>query len=293
MPVEVVAVPITKTPVSELQEYCQKCKKTPEYKLQSTDGKPHSPSFKFICKVDNLQSEGEASSKRQAKHKAAQNLLELVKMTYTPEVTAKKKNIKFRNNKQKPQQQQQKHKKQQKEFKLNLVNPIGSLQEFCALKSMGNVEYSLVSQSGPDHNRNFIFSCKVSSFEQEGNASTKKQAKKIAAVNMLQLITGVEEGKDLSQLFTQKTQMNQYAQLVRESEMKELLTPCDRLEKLAKEILLDFKYLDTQVKTPSGQAQCFLYLGLKQQICVHGCGNNEQEARLDAARNSIDYLKVC
>ena len=41
--------------------------------------------------------------------------------------------------------------------------------------------------------------------------------------------------------------MNQYAQLVRESEMKELLTPCDRLEKLAKEILLDFKYLDTQV----------------------------------------------
>ena len=51
MPVEVVTVPITKTPVSELQEYCQKCKKTPEYKLQSTDGKPHSPSFKFICKV--------------------------------------------------------------------------------------------------------------------------------------------------------------------------------------------------------------------------------------------------
>lgn len=63
-----------------------------------------------------------------------------------------------------------------------------NLKDICAENNLQDPEYVAVSDIGPPHARIFTFQCVVSSFKEQGTATTKKQAKQIAAKKMLDRI---------------------------------------------------------------------------------------------------------
>lgn len=64
-------------------------------------------------------------------------------------------------------------------------------QDLCAENNLQEPEYILIKDSGPPHARVFTIRCTVSSFVEEGVASTKKQAKHDAAGKMVKRIKGL------------------------------------------------------------------------------------------------------
>ena len=74
----------SKTPISTLQEYCQKLGKTPQYDLICSEGRAHQPQFVYTCKVGEFTSEGKGGSKKQAKHEAAQKVLQALTQQLAP-----------------------------------------------------------------------------------------------------------------------------------------------------------------------------------------------------------------
>merc|ERR1719466_229106 len=74
----------SKTPISTLQEYCQKLGKTPQYDLICSEGRAHQPQFVYTCKVGEFTSTGKGGSKKQAKHEAAQKVLQALTQILNP-----------------------------------------------------------------------------------------------------------------------------------------------------------------------------------------------------------------
>lgn len=71
----------TKTPISLLQEFCQKQQlQPPKYTSKATEGGSHQPIFIFECEVEysnvNFREAGRGNSKKQAKHESARSILE-------------------------------------------------------------------------------------------------------------------------------------------------------------------------------------------------------------------------
>lgn len=64
-----------KTEVSLLHELLSKRGKTPNYELLQTEGETHEPTFRYKVTFGNDYGIGSASSKKQAKHQAARDLL--------------------------------------------------------------------------------------------------------------------------------------------------------------------------------------------------------------------------
>jgi len=63
----------------------------------------------------------------------------------------------------------------------SLLNPKGTLQEYAQKKGFGIPEYTVVEQSGPDHDRLFIVEVTVSTFGFKGEGRSRREAEKNAA----------------------------------------------------------------------------------------------------------------
>lgn len=66
-----------KTEVSLLHELLSKRGKTPNYELLQTEGETHEPTFRYKVTFGKDYGIGSASSKKQAKHQAARDLLRI------------------------------------------------------------------------------------------------------------------------------------------------------------------------------------------------------------------------
>lgn len=64
--------------VGELLEICGKSYLTCNFDIASMSGEPHSPSFTYICKINDRTCEGTALSKQRAKNRAAELMLDIV-----------------------------------------------------------------------------------------------------------------------------------------------------------------------------------------------------------------------
>lgn len=262
-----------------LQELCQKCSKSPTYEIVLTEGKSHNPQFTFVCKVDDIQGEGLGRTKKLAKHEAAQAVYDILKTKVSPSLL-KSKVIAV---------QKAPMTKKVKEVKLNESNPIGSLQELSLSRGWGTPTYKIVSDKGPPHNKEYIVLCTVGNFEQSGLASTKRTAKKLAATNLFSLLqtvsTNSRQTGDLWQ--------NSLSTGIKKIDINnDLPTPMDRLRELAEEIGFKVRYLNTDRKTSMGMYQCLVHLAMSPHTVVHGTGYTEREAKIDGARNAINYIKV-
>ncbi|XP_035778104.1 RISC-loading complex subunit tarbp2-like isoform X1 [Anopheles albimanus] len=64
------------------------------------------------------------------------------------------------------------------------------------------------------------------------------------------------------------------------------------LERIANEQRFEVTYVDIDEKTHSGQYQCLVQLSTMPVAVCHGAGPTVRDAQLQAARNSLEYLKI-
>lgn len=167
-----------KTPVMVLQELSVKHgAKPPVYELipELTKQGTHRNEFYYQVKAFNYYAYGNGSSKQIAKHDAAKKMLNALQEVglYRPAenpvqgfvpgcATLNDKPIK------------------------TSVNCIGTLCELCEENKIPQPEFVEISDVGPPHCRQFTYDCIVASVRTRATASTKKQAKQLAANEMLE-----------------------------------------------------------------------------------------------------------
>lgn len=179
---------MSKTPVSILQEMMVKQGMIPDYELIHDGGGRHMNTFVYKVVCDGLTATGTGRCKKEAKHEAAKAMLtEIINHRNYPQLPAAStpavspSRSPFRSAPLPPKIP----------ANVPFVNAIGELQDLCAENNLLEPEYFLTKDSGPPHARIFTIQCKVSSFVEEGVASTKKQAKHEAARRMVERIKGL------------------------------------------------------------------------------------------------------
>ncbi|XP_071577655.1 RISC-loading complex subunit TARBP2-like [Temnothorax nylanderi] len=176
---------MSKTPVSILQEMMVKQGMIPDYELIHDGGGRHVNTFTYRVTCDGLSATGTGRCKKDAKHEAAKAML--------TEIAA------HRNYPQLPAATTPTMSPSKSPFhsappppkipaNVPFFNAVGELQELCADNPLQKPEYILIRDIGPPHARIFTIRCKVSSFEEDGIATTRKQAKHDAAKRMVDRI---------------------------------------------------------------------------------------------------------
>jgi len=163
-----------KTPVTVLQEFLQKRGETPTYDVICSQTGTHENLFKFKVTACGQSAIGSGKSKKESKHDAAKNLLnQLLREGQTGiyEVA--------------PQQNQltSPYEESIKE------NTIGQLQDFCIVNKFHDPKYETIRDEGLPHDKVFGVRCTVSNMFCDAEARTKKQAKHLAAKEMLKKLT--------------------------------------------------------------------------------------------------------
>ncbi|KAF5272715.1 hypothetical protein FQA39_LY07742 [Lamprigera yunnana] len=165
----------TKTPAMVLQELTvQKGWISPEYTIIHSKEGTHENEFHYNVIVESVLGRGVGRSKQIAKHKAANNALEKLASLnmYTPDETVLKAPRSEGIN---------------SPIKL-AVNCIGSLNEICSENKVPLPAFIQVSDVGPSHCKEFTYDCKIASIYTRATAGTKKQAKQLAAKDMIERV---------------------------------------------------------------------------------------------------------
>uniref|UniRef100_A0A3B3Z982 DRBM domain-containing protein n=1 Tax=Periophthalmus magnuspinnatus TaxID=409849 RepID=A0A3B3Z982_9GOBI len=69
-----------KTPIQILHEYGTKTGNLPVYLLEKSEGEAHQPSFVFSVQIGDVNCTGQGSSKKAAKHQAAEAALKVLQI---------------------------------------------------------------------------------------------------------------------------------------------------------------------------------------------------------------------
>ncbi|KAF5272714.1 hypothetical protein FQA39_LY07741 [Lamprigera yunnana] len=165
----------TKTPAMVLQELAvRKGWISPEYTIIHSKEGTHENEFHYKVIVESVVARGVGRSKQIAKHEAANNALEKLAALniYTPDETVLKAPRSEGIN---------------SPIKL-AVNCIGSLNEICSEYKVPLPTFIQVSDVGPPHCKEFTYDCKIASICTRATSGTKKQAKQLAAKDMIERV---------------------------------------------------------------------------------------------------------
>nr|CAB3266815.1 RISC-loading complex subunit tarbp2-like [Phallusia mammillata] len=281
-----------KTPISVLQEYCQKLGKTPRYDLTALEGRAHQPQFVYRCMVGDVTATGQGGSKKQAKHAAAEAVFKALTAGLLPDETN-----------QVDDNQNNLHVVRHVAKESDENNPVGALQETVVARGWRLPEYTLAHETGPAHKKEFIICCTVESFKEYGSGSAKKHAKRIAASNMYNKILNLPpEAKDnvtnQSREAKSKVALHELANslgerlVLSEVAVNSNHKPCELLDSLAKDHNFEVIYKDIDCKTIKGQQQCIIELTTQPLSVVHGCGDSLWEAYSSAASSALYFIKL-
>ncbi|GFO31884.1 interferon-inducible double-stranded RNA-dependent protein kinase activator a homolog a [Plakobranchus ocellatus] len=319
-------VPPGKTPISYLQEYATRHAVTPQYDLLANEGAVHEPTFIMRVTVgENATATGRGSSKKKAKHAAAQNALKILEgeTPNGPEETAVKEVVSSTS----PSDCKDD----------NAGNPIGELQEFTQKKLLKPPIYEFVTEQGPPHAREFICNIKLGKFVDKGTGRSKKTAKRTAAANMLaqlkslshdkesskqledsdedeEIVLGFEPSSSYSGLKKpKKSQSNsvspqsaleiqRFYEKVMTAGGKQVrgqgqtLTPptnyCQMLQEIAEVQRFEVQYFDIKDDSAIGMNQCLVQLSTVPVAVCQGTGPIMDEAHANAAHNALQYLRI-
>ena len=166
-------------PVGALQERYQSRGIFPNYRVVQVEGMSHNPFFTYEVNIDGMNAIGTGKSKKEAKHSAAKAMLDKLdgRVPALPPTTMPKEN---------PAKAQASQAAPNDENGNSPTNPIGSLQEYCVKCSLPMPIYDLGNTSGQPHQRNFEIVAKVGQIMTTGVGSSKKDAKREAAVTLLE-----------------------------------------------------------------------------------------------------------
>ncbi|XP_043487368.1 RISC-loading complex subunit tarbp2-like [Polistes fuscatus] len=181
---------MAKTPISILQEFGMKEGFLPEYTIVSEQVVDNVKVFKFQVKYKGLLAVGKALNKKKAKHNAAENMITLMKdlknNSNIIQILPLKENI---------SETKQIFSLKDSCLKLcslntnpknvDTTNYIGKLQEYCSVNSLLMPEYVVNNVSGEPHQIKFTMACKLGAIVEEATSTTKKQAKQLAAKQLL------------------------------------------------------------------------------------------------------------
>ncbi|XP_060868447.1 interferon-inducible double-stranded RNA-dependent protein kinase activator A [Metopolophium dirhodum] len=172
---------LNKTPASIVQEYAAKNRLVPQYDLIH-NGVSHSKvSFKYSLTLDDYVAVGDGSSKKEAKHVAALNLLKIMIEDKPELLNTDFKQWDFDNHVVSP-------------FDNNIkVNAVGQLNDICTNNKLGLPEFNLVREEGQAHAKLFTISCHVAKMIETATHKTKKQAKHLAAVQMVNKLMSIDK----------------------------------------------------------------------------------------------------
>ncbi|KAF2904510.1 hypothetical protein ILUMI_01666 [Ignelater luminosus] len=167
-----------KTPVMVLQELTVKrSMQTPEYSIIHAKQGTHDNEFHYQVIAANVSAIGVGRSKQVAKHDAARKALDMLQSMglYNPgETVVKAPRSEVPNS---PIRQ--------------TINSIGTLSELCVENKIPMPTFTEISDVGPPHCKEFTYQCSIASLVTRATAGTKKQAKQLAAKEMLDRITQV------------------------------------------------------------------------------------------------------
>lgn len=285
------------TPISMLQELCQKLSKTPRYDLLTMEGRAHQPSFVFRCVVGDLTGEGHGTSKKSAKHQAAENVLTQLKSGVVP-------------GEEKLPIKGDELEKDQSMIHAGEINPIGTLQEMVVTRGWRLPDYSLASEAGPSHKKEFIICCSVEKLKEYGSGSSKKVAKRNAAGAMLSRMREIPSDSKEHVLDTDDIDPLNFSsgrrglvplELLRNSNGERItiakvnesaLDPIMQLHEYSAQHQFSVAFLDIKERSTMGLVQCFARLTTLPVSVLNGEGPTLQDAHNHAARNALQYLKI-
>ncbi|KAL1497771.1 hypothetical protein ABEB36_008673 [Hypothenemus hampei] len=317
-----------KTPVSVLQELLSRRGITPKYELLQIEGAIHEPVFRYRVFLNNeFVATGTGRSKKDAKHAAAKNLLDLLVGKVTPE-----------------QANQTNGTPGAADITAQVVsslddkvmgNPIGWLQEMCMSRRWPPPLYEMEHEEGLPHERQFTIACQVLKLKEIGTGKSKKLAKRLAAHKMWQtlqdmpldsnILAGFDSEEDsagkpnnnLAQRYAvlkdskipklnaqQSQKVSQFHKALKQSAGKKLndlqsvnlhskdFNPVQYLQDISLEQNFEVTYVDIEEKSVVGRWQCLVQLSTLPVAVCFGVGKSLKEAQANAAHNALEYLKI-
>ncbi|XP_026667267.1 RISC-loading complex subunit tarbp2-like [Ceratina calcarata] len=153
-----------KSPISILQEIMKKKQEVPIYDLIVNQGGTHINTFVYKVSCDNLVATGKGRSKKEAKHNAANALLEIIMSRELQQttITMMPPNIEPLNLTTPPIHSN-------KQFE----NPVGDLQILCSNNNLSAPEYQTVKDES-ENNKISTIQCNVTIPTEIGNAETQE-----------------------------------------------------------------------------------------------------------------------
>jgi len=207
-------------PVGALQERYQSRGVAPEYRMVQAEGASHCPTFSFQVFIGDMVAMGSGSSKKQAKHAAARAMLDKLDgraptqdgvqpLPPVTEITPPKPSSGEGNGDAKEKKQGDGDESTDGDgnkvegngtaANTSMSNTIGQLQELCVHRGLPMPIYDLAAVDGQPHMREFAMTVRVGSLAAKGEGTSKKDAKRDAALQMVTQIKGlVGEGKEIA-----------------------------------------------------------------------------------------------
>lgn len=276
-----------KTPIQVLHEYGMKTKNIPVYECERSDVQVHVPTFTFRVTVGDITCTGEGTSKKLAKHRAAEAAINILKANASICFAV-------------PDPLMPDPSKQPK----NQLNPIGSLQELAIHHGWRLPEYTLSQEGGPAHKREYTTICRLESFMETGKGASKKQAKRNAAEKFLAKFSNISPENHISLTnvvghslgCTWHSLRNSPGEKINLLKRSLLSLPntdyIQLLSEIASEQGFNITYLDIEELSANGQYQCLAELSTSPITVCHGSGISCGNAQSDAAHNALQYLKI-
>ncbi|XP_055637709.1 interferon-inducible double-stranded RNA-dependent protein kinase activator A homolog isoform X1 [Toxorhynchites rutilus septentrionalis] len=307
-----------KTPISVLQELLSRRGLTPQYDLMQVEGAVHEPTFRYRVSYQDKDAMGTGKSKKEAKHAAAQALIDKLsgnsfnEQQHNGTIPIKAENLSGA------------------EEEL-AGNPIGWLQEMCMARRWPPPTYETETEIGLPHERQFTIACSVLKYREVGKGKSKKIAKRQAAqlmwkklqdqpleptqlfdeegnelktANITERFAGLKDARipNLTTGHGQKvSQFHMNLKARTGDTLRKLQSTClnstsvdfvQMLNDIASEQRFEVTYVDIDELTMSGRHQCLVQLSTLPVAVCHGSGPSAKDAHAAAARNSLEYLKI-
>ncbi|KAM5288134.1 RISC-loading complex subunit TARBP2 isoform 7-T7 [Ctenodactylus gundi] len=293
-----------KTPISLLQEYGTRIGKTPVYDLLKAEGQAHQPNFTFRVTVGDTSCTDSSLPEDIPVFTAVAITAPVISATLT---------------RSPPMEMQPPVSPQQSE-----CNPVGALQELVVQKGWRLPEYTVTQESGPAHRKEFTMTCRVERFIEIGSGTSKKLAKRNAAAKMLLRVHTVPlDARDGNEAEPDDDHFSIGVgsrpdglrnrgpgctwDSLRNSVGEKILSLrscslgslgalgsacCSVLSELSEEQAFHVSYLDIEELSLSGLCQCLVELSTQPATVCHGSATTREEARGEAARHALQYLKI-
>ncbi|KAJ8255377.1 hypothetical protein GJAV_G00204210 [Gymnothorax javanicus] len=272
-----------KTPIQILHEYGTKIGNLPVYVMEKAEGEAHNPCFVFNVTMGDITCKGQGSSKRAAKHQAAEaalNILEIEPGANSPIPKNEANDVAVETHNQR--------------------NPISMLQELALQRGWRLPDYTVCMETGPPHKREFTITCRMEALSETGTGSSKKLAKRNAAEKMAAKIEALSGCPDMPwtprptvRLECLRTSSGEHISMLRRNALSIPNTDyVQMLLDLSQEQGFEVTYFDIDELTVNGQYQCLAELSTIPVTVCHGTGISCGNAHNDAAHSALQYVKI-